>query len=138
MFAIGLAARPPLSFDLADPLVALAALADFGIGLTYFIAAAGVRAGEVRAVTYEYGNAFLIVAGLLNVLVVIDAATTRPGKKVMHSHLFLLVLFAMFVSLVFAVIAEQRTRTDQARRPDVRRLPRVGHRAQLVDLPISL
>ena len=29
--------------------------------------------GDVRSVTYEYGNAFLIVAGLLNLLVVIDA-----------------------------------------------------------------
>jgi hypothetical protein len=35
----------------------------------------------VRAVTYEYGNAFLIVAGLLNLLVVIDAYDTAVGRK---------------------------------------------------------
>jgi len=83
MFAIGLALRGRIfPFDLADPLVALAALADFGIGLTYFIAAAlGYGAGDVRAVTYEYGNAFLIVAGLLNVLVVIDAYDVALGRK---------------------------------------------------------
>ena len=83
MFAIGLALRGRIfPFDLADPLVALAALADFGIGLTYFVAAAlGYGAGDVRAVTYEYGNAFLIVAGLLNVLVVIDAYDVALGRK---------------------------------------------------------
>jgi len=83
MFAIGLALRGRIfPFDLADPLVALAALADFGIGLTYFVAAAlGYGAGDVRAVTYEYGNAFLIVAGLLNVLVMIDAYDVALGRK---------------------------------------------------------
>ena len=83
MFAIGLALRGRIfPFDLADPLVALAALADCGIGLTYFIAAGlGYGAGDVRAVTYEYGNAFLIVAGLLNVLVVIDAYDVALGRK---------------------------------------------------------
>ena len=39
------------------------------------------RAGDVRAVTYEYGNAFLIVAGLLNLLVVIDAYDVAMGRK---------------------------------------------------------
>ena len=83
MFAIGLALHGRLfPFDLSDPLGALAALADFGIGLTYFIAAGlGYGAGDVRAVTYEYGNAFLIVAGLLNVLVVIDAYDIALGRK---------------------------------------------------------
>ena len=83
MFAIGLALRGRLfPFDLSDPLVALAALADLGIGLTYFIAVAlGYGAGDVRAVTYEYGNAFLIVAGLLNLLVVIDAYDVALGRK---------------------------------------------------------
>jgi hypothetical protein len=83
MFAIGLALNGRLfPVDLSDPLVALAALADFGIGLTYFIAAGlGYGAGDVRAVTYEYGNAFLIVAGLLNLLVVIDAYDVALGRK---------------------------------------------------------
>ena len=83
MFAIGLALRGRLfPFDLSDPLVCLAALADLGIGLTYFVASGlGYGAGDVRAVTYEYGNAFLIVAGLLNLLVVIDAYDVALGRK---------------------------------------------------------
>jgi hypothetical protein len=83
MFAIGLALHGRLfPFELSEPLVGLAALADLGIGLPYFVAAAiGQGAGQVRAVTYEYGNAFLIVAGLLNLLVVVDAYDIALGRK---------------------------------------------------------
>ena len=83
MFAIGLAIHGRLfPFDLSEPLVCLAAFANLGIGLPYFAAAAfGYGTGEVRAVTYEYGNAFLIVAGLLNLLVVIDAYDVALGRK---------------------------------------------------------
>ena len=83
MFTIGLALQGRLfPFELGQPLVALAALADLGIGLTYFVARAlGQGGGNVVAVTYEYGNAFLIVAGLLNLLVVIDAWDIALGRK---------------------------------------------------------
>lgn len=83
MFVLGLALRGRLfPFDLSEPLVGLAALADVGIGLVYVAASAlGYGAGEVRAVTYEYGNAFLIVAGLLNLLVVLDAWDIGLGRK---------------------------------------------------------
>jgi hypothetical protein len=83
MFAIGLALQGRLfPFNISEPLVGLAAFADLGIGIPYFVAAAfGLGAGEVRAVTYEYGNAFLIVAGLLNLLVVIDAYDIALGRK---------------------------------------------------------
>jgi hypothetical protein len=83
MFAIGLAIHGRLfPITLSEPLVGLAALADLGVGLTYFVAAAlGYGAGDVRAVTYEYGNAFLIVAGLLNLLVVIDAYDVALDRK---------------------------------------------------------
>src|SRR6187399_1935282 len=66
MFAIGLAIHGRLfPFILSDPLVGLAALANLGIGVTYFVAkAVGYGLGDVTAVTYEYGNSFLIVAGL--------------------------------------------------------------------------
>ena len=83
MFAIGLALAGRLfPFQVADLLVCLEALAELGIGLPYFAASAlGFGAGEVRTVTYEYGNAFLIVAGLLNLLVVIDAYDVARGRK---------------------------------------------------------
>jgi hypothetical protein len=38
-------------------------------------------AGTVTAVTYEYGNCFLIVSGLLNSLVVLDAFDIGMGRK---------------------------------------------------------
>jgi hypothetical protein len=83
MFAVGLALRGRLfPFDLREPLVALAACADLGIGLTYFAGALlGSGRGDVTAVTYEYGNTFLIVAGLLNLLVIIDAWDVALGRK---------------------------------------------------------
>ena len=65
-----------------QPLVLLAGLADLGIGAAFFIArAVGSGAGRVVALTYEYGNAFLIVAGLMNMLVVLDAYDIAQGRK---------------------------------------------------------
>ena len=66
----------------SQPLVALAALANLGIGLPYFVAwAAGWGSGTVVAVSYEYANTYLIVAGLLNALVVLDAYDIAIGRK---------------------------------------------------------
>jgi hypothetical protein len=83
MFAIGLAFKGRIfPFDFSDPLVGLEAFAQFGIGLLFFAAAPlGLGRGDVRAVSYEYGNTFLIVAGLLNLLVVIDAYDVALGRK---------------------------------------------------------
>ena len=83
MYIIGLALHGRIfPFDFSDPLVTLGALANLGMGLTYIIASTlNYGAGDVRAVTYEYGITFLIVAGLLNVLVVIDAYDVALGRK---------------------------------------------------------
>ncbi len=83
MFTIGLLLDGRLfPFVPSQPLVALAAVANLGIGLTYFIArAAGAGAGVVTEVAYEYGNTFLIVAGLLNLLVILDAFDVALGRK---------------------------------------------------------
>jgi len=83
MFLLGLVAQGRLfPFDFSEPLVGLAAFADLGIGVPYFLAGAlSQGVGDVRAVSYEYGNAFLIVAGLLNLLVVIDAYDIALGRK---------------------------------------------------------
>ncbi len=83
MFALGLQLQGRIfSIQLAEPFVALMALANMGIGLPYFLARAmGYGAGNVIAVTYEYGNTFLIVSGLLNSLVVIDAFDISMGRK---------------------------------------------------------
>ena len=83
MFAVGLAIDGRIfPFDASEPLVLLAAFADLGIGVPYFLAwLAGWGSGTVVAATYEYGNTFLIVAGLLNTLVVIDAYDIALGRK---------------------------------------------------------
>lgn len=83
MFFLGLILQGRLfPLDRTDPLVALAAVAEVGVGLIYLLASPlGYGAGKVVAVTYEYGNAFLIVAGLLNMLVVLDAYDIALGRK---------------------------------------------------------
>ena len=60
----------------------LAAIANLGMGIPYFIAKLlGLGPGVVTAASYEYGNTFLIVSGLLNMLVAIDAYDVRLGRK---------------------------------------------------------
>lgn len=83
MFAVGLWLSGRLfPFELSQPLVALEAFANAGMGLPYLIASAmGLGQGVVTAASYEYGNAFLIVSGLLNMLVVIDAYDIALGRK---------------------------------------------------------
>jgi hypothetical protein len=83
MFAFGLWLEGRVfPFQLSQPLVALMAIADLGMGLPYlFTRALGAGQGRVVAMTYEYGNTFMIVAGLLNVLVVFDAFDIAEGRK---------------------------------------------------------
>jgi hypothetical protein len=83
MFAIGLALHGRVfPFDFSEPLVGLAAVANLLAGapwlLTRMLDGGG---GTVTAVTYEYGNCFLIVAGLLNFLVILDAYDVALGRK---------------------------------------------------------
>lgn len=83
MFAVGLWLEGRLApFNFTDPLVGLAALGQTGIGVPKLIASTmGLGTGVVTAWSYEYGNTFLIVSGLLNLLVVIDAYDVRLGRK---------------------------------------------------------
>ena len=83
LFAIGLSLHGRLfPFELSEPLVALAAFANAGLGLPVDPGRAlGLGGGVVTAVTYEYGNTFLIVAGLLNFLVMLDAYDIGAGRK---------------------------------------------------------
>ena len=51
-------------------------------GVPYLLARLfGGGAGVVTAITYEYGNTFMIGAGLLNTLVVLDAFDVARGRK---------------------------------------------------------
>lgn len=75
MFALGLSFGGQLfQFDTSDPLVFLGAGTQWAMIVPRALAAAsGAGAGAVTAITYEYGNTFLIVSGLLNTLVALDA-----------------------------------------------------------------
>jgi hypothetical protein len=83
MFACGLAfSGRVFPFGGSEPLVWLAAAAQWGLGLPrIFAAVAGWGPGVVTAATYEYGNTFIIVGGMLNVLAVLDVFDLGTGRK---------------------------------------------------------
>ena len=57
--------------------------ANFGAGLLYifcWLTNTGF-AEQAQLVTYEYGNTFLLVAGLLNYLAMLDAFDIAAGRK---------------------------------------------------------
>jgi hypothetical protein len=80
---LGLAFRGQIvPLQMGEPLALLMALAEWGMGVPRLMAPLlGFGAGEVTATTYEYGNTFLISAGLLNTLVVLNAGDVAAGRK---------------------------------------------------------
>ena len=71
-----------VELDRSDLLRLLAGLAEIGVGLPYFVTdLLGRGDGTVTSVTYEYGYTFLIVAGLLNMLIVLDVFDIAVGRK---------------------------------------------------------
>jgi hypothetical protein len=83
MFAIGLYLSGRLfPLEANDPLVFLGAIANRGVGLPYLIARMmDAGAGIVTDQSYEYGNTFLMTAGLLNFLVILDVFDIAMGRK---------------------------------------------------------
>ncbi len=88
-----------------QPLVFLAMIAQTGMGIPYILARYAISYGQVHpdsaiadfaqrfhfgqgnieSITYEYGNTFTLVAGLLNFLVILDAYDIATGKKELRS-----------------------------------------------------
>lgn len=65
-----------------QPLSILATLGSMGMGFPYFLLRYGLHyEGDVRGASYEYGTAFLLTAGLMNLLLVLDAWDIVRGKK---------------------------------------------------------
>jgi hypothetical protein len=57
-------------------------LAEAGSGLLYWFSfVQGYGVGDPTAYTYDYANVYLYVAGLLNMLVIIDAFDIAMGRK---------------------------------------------------------
>lgn len=56
--------------------------AGISTGLLYLaVKTAGLGAGKITTYGYEYGNTFLYTAGLLNMLVIVDAFDIAQGRK---------------------------------------------------------
>lgn len=66
----------------AQPLTLLATLGAMGMGVPYFLLRYGMGyAGDIVGAGYEYGTAFLLTAGLMNWLLMLDAWDISRGKK---------------------------------------------------------
>lgn len=66
----------------SDPLRSLALIASVGNGLLFFVAhAIGTGQGVVTAPGYEFGNTFLLTAGMMNLLLVLDTHDIATGRK---------------------------------------------------------
>jgi hypothetical protein len=83
LFTLGVLmdSRLEMNLGLDDLLASLFSLAQMATGLPYLVARLLGIEGDVRSVNFEYGNTFTAVAGLLNILVVLDAYDTAVGRK---------------------------------------------------------
>jgi len=83
-FLLGLSFEGRLySPEAGQPLTILATFAVYGAGLLN-LAARLVSAnpnGSILSVTYEYGCAYLLTAGLMNLLLMLDAYDIAVGRK---------------------------------------------------------
>ena len=79
--AIGVALRGPLMFFEGGVIGKLVTLASMGVGLPYFVLRLGDYQGDVLAIGFEYGKAFVATAGLMNLLLVLDAWDIACGRK---------------------------------------------------------
>lgn len=65
-----------------DPLTTLASVGAMGIGAPYLAAwGGGWGEGSFEAPYFEYGSTFTLVAGLLNMLIVLDAFDLGSGRR---------------------------------------------------------
>lgn len=80
---IGCALQGNLAHPVANqPISLLATLGTIGMGIPYFLLRSVFGyAGVNVAPTFEYGSAFLVTAGLMNWLLVLDAWDISRGKK---------------------------------------------------------
>jgi len=83
MFALGIRLQGKVfGPDSSDLFAILKFTADAGIGLIYWFSwLQGIGPGEPSAYTYDFGNIFLYVAGLLNMLVIVDTFDIALGRK---------------------------------------------------------
>jgi hypothetical protein len=83
MFSLGLHLNGRLfSPDFSDLFSALKFTADAGTGSLYWLCwLRGFGIGEPAAYSYDFGNVLIYTAGLLNMLVIVDAFDIALGRK---------------------------------------------------------
>ena len=83
MFALGIQLQGRLfNPDFSDLFSILKFVAEAGTGLLYWLSwLRGLGTGEPAAYTYGFGNVFIYTAGLLNMLVIVDAFDIAMGRK---------------------------------------------------------
>lgn len=81
--ALGSQLDGPLYRDLnGPPLTIFATLGAMGAGVPYFVLRGPLDyKGNPEAPGYEYGKAFLLTAGLMNLLLILDAWDIARGRK---------------------------------------------------------
>lgn len=82
LFVIGLSIDGRLyTTQPGNVLSLLATIGSMGLGVPYFVARGMGPFGDVRSITFEYGTAFALTAGLMNLLLVLDAFDIAEGRK---------------------------------------------------------
>lgn len=87
MFVLGLLMKGHLfKPEPGEWLTWLFSFANLGIGLPYFVCLAAdigfkLQPMQAAVATFEYGNTFLLVSGLLNMLATMDAYDIAVGRK---------------------------------------------------------
>jgi len=84
MFSIGLLVDGDLytiGRSAGSMLRLLASLGSMGAGLLYWICDFKGVQGDITSITYEHGTAFIITAGLMNLLLVLDVFDISEERK---------------------------------------------------------
>ncbi|HEV7920407.1 MAG TPA: DUF6677 family protein [Thermoanaerobaculia bacterium] len=86
LFLLGLAVDGTLyTIQPGNLLSVLATLGSMGSGALYFIGRMVADAhggfGDIRSITFEHGKMFTLTAGLMNLLLVLDAFDLAEGRK---------------------------------------------------------
>ena len=81
-FLLGCQLEGELYHDVGQPLATLAALACAATGSLYFVFLHVLDyAGNLESAGYEYGKAFILTSGLMNILVILDVFDIGRGEK---------------------------------------------------------
>lgn len=82
LFVVGLAVDGRLyTVQQGNVLSVLATIGSMGAGSLYVIGRAIGPTGDITSITFEYGTAFTLTAGLMNLLLVLDSFDIAEGRK---------------------------------------------------------